>query len=241
VGIYIYGTHRVAGENFRFSMPETGLGFFPDVGGSYFLSRLPGEMGVYLGLTGETVGPADAWHLGLVSHYIPSSDFDMIHNALVESEPIDPFLDELNRDPGTGPLAVLMPVIDRVFSGATMEEIFARLDGQTGEYAEWAQKTAAALRKRAPLSLKVTLRQIREGGKLPRLKEALAMEFRLASRFLAGHDFREGIRAAMIDKDQAPRWQHASLSEVTDTMVDAYFAPLGEGELALKDYWTLDD
>jgi enoyl-CoA hydratase len=241
VGIYLYGTHRVAGEDFSFCMPETALGFFPDVGGSYFLSHLSGEMGVYLGLTGERVGAADAWTLGLASHCIPSSKFECIRQALIAAEPVDTLLDTLHRDPEPGPLTVLEPVIARMFSAATVEEILVRLDAESGEHAEWARRTADVLRSRAPLALKVTLRQIREGRNMPNLKEALELEFRLASRFLPAPDFIEGIRAVLLDRDRTPRWRHARLEDVSASEVDAYFAPLGSGELELKDYWMLTD
>jgi enoyl-CoA hydratase len=241
VGISIFGTHRVAGENFRFAMPETTIGFFPDVGGGWFMSRFPGETGLYLALTGRTVGRADGYYLGVASHCIPAADFDKIRHAMIESDPIDPFLDELHRHPGDSEIERLRPAIDRAFSGETVEDILSRLDAETGANAEWARETAAAIRRNAPLSLKVTLRQLRLARQNRSLKEALVTDFRLASRLVVAADFREGVRAAVIDKDKNPKWRPATLADVTDDMVEACFAPLGAAELALKDHWTLVD
>lgn len=241
VGIAIYGTHRVAGENFLFAMPENGIGFFPDVGGGFFLSRLPGETGLYLGLTGNSVRRADAYYLGIATHCIDAAEFDQIRHAVIEGDPIDPVLDKLHRNPGESELAALRPIIDRIFSVSGVEEILSRLDAETGEHAEWARETAATIRKRAPLSLKVTLRLVREGRSKPTLKHELMTEFRLVRRFLSQPDIQEGVRAALIDRDQSPKWQPASLEEVTQEMVDACFAPLGDGELSLTDHWTLAD
>lgn len=239
VGISVYGTHRVAGENYSFAMPETAIGFIPDIGGGYFLGRLPGEMGIYLALTGRTIGRADAFYLGLVTHCVPAADFDKVRHAMIESDPIDPALDALHRDPGEGELPCLQPAVDRIFNAATVEEILSRLDAETGSYADWARETAATIRGNAPLSLKVALRQIREARRLPTLKEALAVDYRLVSRFAAAPDFQEGVRATLIDKDRTPKWQPQTLAEVTDAAVDACFAPLGEGELQLVDRWKL--
>lgn len=242
VGISIFGTHRVAGENFRFAMPETGIGFFPDIGGGFFLSRFAGETGIYLGLTGRSIGRADACYLGISTHCIDAKHFPQIRAAMIESDPIDPVLDALHRDPGESELAALQDAVDRIFSAPTVEEILSRLDAETGVHADWARETAATIRRNAPFSLKVTLRQIREARALPRLKEALIADFRLSSRLLGAPDFHEGVRAALIDKDRAPKWQPQTLAEVTDAMVDGCFAPLGEGEeLQLIDRWTLVD
>ena len=241
VGISIFGTHRVAGEGFRFAMPETSIGFFPDIGGGWFLSRMPGETGTYLALTGRTVGREDGYYLGIASHCVPSADFDKIRHAMIESDPIDPVLDGLHRDPGEAPLARHRDVIDRVFDAETVEDILARLDGETGAHAEWARETAATIRANAPFSLKVALRQLRMARAAPTLKDALVIDFRLARRLVPAHDFREGVRAVLIDKDRSPKWQPASLAEVSEDSVAAALAPLGEEELRLTDHWTLID
>ncbi len=236
-GICLYGTHRVAGNAFVFSMPETGIGFFPDVGGSYFLPRLKGHVGVYLALTGHSLNAADAYWLGIVTQCIPSDQFGLIEEALAQNEPIDPFLERLHRDPGDSELAAKQPVIDHCFSASSIEEILSRLRGLSDGDADWAKATADILMSRSPLSLKITLRLLRQPKES--LKSALQTEFRVASRFLDSADLLEGIRATLIDKDRAPSWKPSLLQAVSSEMVGSYFAPLADGNLELKDHWTL--
>lgn len=237
VGISLYGTHRVASENFTFAMPEVAIGFFPDIGGGYFLSRFPGEMGLYLALTGRQIGRADAYYLGIASHCVEAEEFDKIRQAMIEGEPIDAVLDDLHRDPGASELESLQETVDRVFAEPTVEAILANLDELNGVQSAWARETAAIIRKNAPLSLKVTLKQIRDARKFASLKDALAVDYRLARSLIETPDFREGVRAILIDKDRDPKWSVHSLNLVTDSMVDACFA--GGSDLELKDRWTL--
>ena len=238
VGICIYGTHRVAGEAMSFAMPETGIGFFPDIGGSWFLPRMPGQIGMFLGLTGHICGRADAYYAGAVTHCIPAAEFGTVKAAMVEGEPIDAVLDGLQEHPGASFLEEHREPIDRIFSAPSLEEVLARLEGEQGAWRDWARKTAAALAKRAPLSLKMTFEQLRRGKGYRTLKEALIVEYRLATRLLRRPDFSEGIRAVIVDKDRSPQWQPATLGEVSDALVQSLFEPLPEGELVLKDYWT---
>lgn len=239
VGISIYGTHRVAGENFRFAMPEVGIGFFPDIGGGYFLARLPGEMGMYLALTGRSIGRADAYYLGIATHCIDATEFDKIRAAMIEGDPIDPALDGLHRDPGESELEQLRETVDRIFNAPDVETILERLDGESGAHAAWARETAAAIRTAAPLSLKVTFTQIRRAANLSSLKQALIVDYRLATAFVAGHDFREGVRAALIDKDRSPKWRPQTLAQASEATIAACFAKADGDELELKDRWTL--
>ncbi len=232
VGITRFGTHRVAGENYSFAMPEAAIGFFPDVGATWFLAHMEDEIGTYLGLTGQRIERADAFALGLVSHSIASDRFAEIENAVSEADPIDPVLDDMHEDPGPGVLAGLRETIRASFSAPTVEEIIRRVEAVAGTHAAWRDETLSALGKNSPMSLKVTLRQMREGRRLD-LRQALQLEYRLACRFLEGHDFYEGVRAHLIDKDRAPAWQPQMLSDVDDVMVAGYFAPLEEGELEL--------
>lgn len=234
VGISLYGTHRIAGENFKLAMPETGIGFFPDIGGSYFLSRMPDEIGMYLGLTGRFIGPQDAYNLNLVTHCIANAHFETIRKAMIESDPIDPILEDLHEYRGLGEIEQLRPWIRRIFSASTIEEVLESLEKETGESEAWASKTLDILEQKSPTSLKVTFRLIRNGSKFSSLKEALITEFQLASHFLKKDDFYEGVRAALIDKDYNPKWSPDSLVEVTDEMVDSYFQP-PENELNLED------
>ena len=234
VGICLYGTHRVAGETMRFAMPEVGIGFFPDVGATYFLPRMPGQCGMYLGLTGRAVGQADSYYLGLATHCIAKAQFGAIQQALCEAEPVDEVLNSLHEDPGEGELARLRPIIDRIFGADSVESIVDGLSSEQGDMADWCRKTADEIAKNSPISLKVAFRQVGEGVHLS-LEEALKLEFRIARRFIMSDQFYEGIRAVIIDKDHRPNWFPASLEAVSDEMVDTYFAELEEGDLVLTD------
>lgn len=233
VGISQYGTHRVAGEGYSFAMPETLIGLFPDVGVCHVFARLPDHVGIYLGLTGRSIGRADAYALGLVTHCIDQAEFEAIKAALADTWPVDTVLDERHKDPGEGALLPYRELIDRCFSAPSVEEIVARLEAVQGVHRDWAGELVANLRHRSPLALKVTHRHIRD-SKARDLRETLRADYRIATRFLeANGDFYEGVRAALIDKDGAPRWTPARLEDVTDAMVAAYFAPLGVRDLAL--------
>lgn len=239
VGFSIYGTHRVAGEGLVFAMPETGIGFFPDIGGSYFLSRFPGHLGMYLGLTGLSVGPADAYHLGVATHVIGSEHFEVIKQTMIEADPIDPVLEELHKTPDQGEVWARRDIINEIFSAGSLAEIFEGLSRASGPDEAWARETLAELHKKSPFSLAVTFKLIREAmaeaTAYKNLKSALEVEFRLGHRFLHGHDFAEGIRAAIIDKDNEPNWEYKDLAAVPMDRVDAYFDHLGEEELELID------
>lgn len=235
-GISLYGTHQIAGENFSFAMPETKIGMFPDIGSSFFLSRLPNAVGTYLALTGYSIGPSDAVKLGLVTHYIRSEHYDDIAAAMVEADPIDPILEDLNEDPGEGELASLTPWIEQCFSASTVEEILLNLENLPEDAIEWGAQTAADLRERSPLALKITHRNLTEAGGDKTLDETLKRDFRIVWRMLEHGEFKEGIRALIIDKDKKPNWAHADVSEISDEEVDAFFQSLGENELKLVDH-----
>jgi enoyl-CoA hydratase len=232
VGITQYGTHRVAGEGYRFAMPETAIGLFPDVGTAWVLSRLPDAIGMYLGLTGRSIGRADAYALGLLTHCIPAHCFEEIKASLIDTWPVDPLLDERHVDPGPRELAPYVGHIARCFSATSVEAILDRLSSIDGSDRAWAEAVIAELKARSPLSLKVTHRHIRDTRAFD-LRQTLQVDYRLACRFLDGHDFYEGVRAALIDKDAAPRWQPGRLQDVTPAMVEDYFAPMGADEMVL--------
>jgi enoyl-CoA hydratase len=234
IGITLFGTHCVAAEGYRFAMPQVGIGFLPDIGGTYFLPRLLGWTGIYLALTGRAIGPADAHRLRLVSHYIPSAHFGVIKDALADNHPIDRLLDGLHRDAGEGELVRLTPAIDRIFSAPSVEAIFARLDAEEGADEAWARETAAELRKKSPTSLKIAFAQMQRGKSL-NLSEALKLEFRLASHLVQTHDFREGIAARIAGKGRAARWQPASLEEIDDASIESLFSTPVDGELELDE------
>jgi enoyl-CoA hydratase len=223
VGISLYGTHRVAGEGYRFAMPETKIGLFPDVGVCHALARMPDRMGVYLGLTGRMIGRADAYALGLVTHCIDQARFAEIVAGLADTQPVDPLLDDRHVDPGAGDHDALRGVIARCFSAPDVVQVIARLEAEQGAHAHWASETAAELKARSPLSLCVTLRHIQESAACD-LRGVLEADYRLACRFLEGHDFYEGVRAAVIEKNNAPKWKPASVHDVTAAILNGYKA-----------------
>ncbi|MCK9993283.1 MAG: enoyl-CoA hydratase [Alphaproteobacteria bacterium] len=231
VGVSVHGAHRIVSENLRFAMPETGIGLFPDVGGSYFLSRCPGELGLFLALTGTRIGAADAIYCGIASAYVPAANFDALQAALADGPDIEKTLAEFAQAPSEAPpLAQHRARIDRIFSHDSVEEITEAL---LWEGDPWAVQTRAAILGKSPVSSKVAFRQLREGAKLD-FNACMQMEYRLANRFIEGHDFYEGVRATVIDKDGAPNWKPEELKEVSQADVDAYFAPLGARELRLE-------
>jgi len=234
VGITLYGTHCVAGEGYRMAMPQVGIGFLPDIGGTYFLSRLDNYTGLYLALTGRAIGPADAYRLRLISHYIPAAHFHVIKDAVSDNHPIDRLLDGLHRDPGEGELARLTPAIHRIFGAPSVEEILDRLDKEQGQHDAWARATAAEIRKKSPTSLKVAFAQMRRGKSLS-LADALRLEFRLASLLIARRDYCEGIKSRIVGKGSEPRWQPARLAEVDDAEIERFFTATADVELLLEE------
>lgn len=232
VGVSLHGSHRIAGDKFSFAMPEVGIGFFPDVGATYFLPRLPGATGMYLALTGLRASASDAVHLGLASAYVPSARFDELADALSEGEPTDAAVARLRSDIAPGPIVANRALIDRCFSGANPTEILALLDAESSAFAAEAAK---AMRAKAPLSLAIAFRQMTIGGELS-IDDAMRTEFRIVSRVCRGRDFYEGIRATILDKDFVPHWCHSSIESVSSEEVDTYFAPLAAaGELTFQD------
>jgi enoyl-CoA hydratase len=228
-GLSVHGSHRIATENASFAMPETGIGLYPDVGGSFFLSRLPGETGTYLALAGVRIGPADMLSLGLATHFVPSDTMDQLAPRLAQGETADAAIRELTQVIAeVAPLAEHRQEIDGFFSGSCVEAIIAKL--QTGTL--WARGAAQTLASRSPTSLKLTLKALREAKKLE-FDGCMRMEYRLTLRVLRGHDLYEGVRALLIDRDQKPHWEPDSLAGVADEQIDAYFAPLGKKELVL--------
>ena len=233
VGLTLHGTHRVAGARYKFAMPETAIGFFPDVGVAHHLARMPDHLGLYLGLTGRSVDRADAYALGLCTHCIEASEFPGIARALSEADPVDALLDELHRDPGQGSLtAARRAVIRDAFGAGRVTDIAARLGKTTGDEAAFAREIAADLASRSPLALAVTRRVIERAGRLD-LRQTLIQDYCVGARFLETADFREGVRALLIDKDRQPKWQPPELSGVLDLMVDNFFAVPEGGDLQL--------
>lgn len=232
VGISWHASHRVATENLIFSMPETGIGFYPDVGTTYFLARIPFHIGVYLGLTGVRLGADDSVEIGFAQHKIPSEQLSTLINEFVQQslsnhQAVTNIIDQFSLPIHTSELFLHKNEIDNCFSQNTVEEILQQLESHS---TEWCAQTAALLKSKSPTSLKVTLQALQQAKTLS-FDECMKMEYRLTCRFVQEHDFFEGIRAAIIDKDQQPKWQPQQLSEINPSQVEKYFAPM-EQELA---------
>lgn len=224
VGISLHGSHRIAGDRWSFAMPEVGIGLFPDVGGSYALPRLPGETGMWIALTGSRINRADAMELGIATHAVSSSDMAALKAALVAGEPIEAVLQRFSLPAQPAPVNENRALIDACFSGTSVPDVLSRLEAGAGQ-SDFARQTAQTIRTKSPTSLSITFRQLRLGAELT-FREAMKMEFRIVSRVLDGVDFYEGVRAAVIDKDQSPRWTPSSLEDIDPEAIEAYFAPL---------------
>ena len=232
VGVSMHGDFRVAGDHFRFAMPEVGIGFFPDVGATFLLPRLPGKIGTYLALTGARIDAGDAMALKLATDRVPSKEFPALVDALADGQDVGGTIAAFTVAPEAPLLAPRRALIDRAFTGASVEEILQRLDeagsGQ-GDDAAFARDTATTIRQKAPLSLKIALEQMKRGPGLD-FANAMRTEFRIVSRVLHGHDFYEGIRAVVVDKDNAPRWNPATLEEANEALVARHFAALSRDQ-----------
>jgi enoyl-CoA hydratase len=228
VGISEPADVRIATERTTYAMPETGIGLFPDVGGGWFLPRLPGQTGVWLALTGARLKAADTVALGIHTHFVASEGVEGLKAELLAA-PADPkaVADRLAGDAGPAPLEAHREAIDRLFAFDTVEEIFAALEA---DGSDWALKQLSILKTKSPQSLKVSLRQIRTGAGLSSFADNMAMEYALGGRVVRTHDFQEGVRAVIVDKDNAPQWSPPDLSGVSDASLDALFALLPADE-----------
>jgi enoyl-CoA hydratase len=225
-GVSVHGSHRLAGDRTLFAMPETGIGLFPDVGGTWFLPRMPGQTGMWLGLTGARLGPADAVMAGVCDLFAPSARHGHALAALAEgATPSEALAAIAAPPPEGGALGGLRDAIDRCFGG---DSVAAVLDALAAEDTEWAAAQRAEILRKSPTSTLATFRQIREGARLD-FAGCMALEYRLARFFMTRPDFFEGVRAAVIDKDGAPCWSPRRLEDVDPAEIDAAFAPLPEG------------
>lgn len=228
VGVSVHGSHRVACETTTFAMPETGIGLFPDVGGSWFLPRCPGQIGMFLGLTGARLRTTDSLYAGVATHFVPMAKWPALIDALAGGAAPDVAIAQLQDTVPDTFLLEHRATIDRIFALNSVEEILAALDA---EHTDWGDDTAKAIRAKSPTATKIAFRQLREGAKLD-FDDCMKMEWRMVNRVVAGHDFYEGVRATIIDKDGAPKWDPADLAAVTEEAVNAYLAPL-DRELVL--------
>jgi enoyl-CoA hydratase len=239
-GISVNGAYRIATERTLFAMPETGIGLFPDVGATRFLNRCPGHIGRYLGLTGVRLSAADVLYCGFATHFVKQAEVAALLRELAGAaragdwnDRVEACLGRFAVDLRPAPLAALQPAIDRCFGWDSIEAILDALAAEAaagGDNAAWAEETRSGLLTKSPTSLKITLRQLMLGRDFD-LEAALSLEYRLTQHVMAAHDFYEGVRAMLIDKDQRPQWRPATLAEVSDTMIDAYFEPIGDREL----------
>lgn len=225
VGISQPARFRVATENTKFAMPETGIGLFPDVGGGWYLSRLEGRVGQFLALTGARIAGAGCLSLGLATHYLTSNLLAEAKSRIAteDVDRIDGILGTLSVTPPVSNIIETIVQINRHFASDRLEDILASLEG---DESDWAMKELATLRTKSPQTCKVALRQLAESSKLTDFADNMAMEYRIASRVIVRPDFAEGVRAVIVDKDNSPKWDPATAEGVTDALIDAIFAPL---------------
>jgi enoyl-CoA hydratase len=233
IGLSAHAAQRIVTERSSIAMPEAGIGYFPDVGASFLLARAPGETGVHLALTGERIGAADAIYCGLADRHIPAAELAALPVRLADcrtAEAVGARLRALSGAPAPGRLATARSWIDHCYAAATVEEIVARL--RTSPAAE-ARAALATLVRMSPTSLKITLRNVRAAVSFNKVEESFQQDYRLSLACIAEHDFVEGIRAAIVDKDRNPAWQPRELEDVTADIVERHFRSLGAPELKL--------
>jgi enoyl-CoA hydratase len=227
-GIAMPCRYRVATEATIFAMPETGIGFFPDVGAGWFLSRLPDRIGQWLALTGARLDGADCLRLGLATHYLPCDSLSSV-KARIRQEPdaLEAILDDASITPPPARIDELHADIDRLFAADRIEDIFAVLNADPSP---WVREQLAEILKNSPRSCKVALRELATSRILTEFSEIMRLEYRISSRLARKPDFSEGVRAFVIDKDNRPQWTPPRIEDVSDDEVDAIFAPLPEDE-----------
>jgi enoyl-CoA hydratase len=234
VGLSAHSSHRVVTERTKLAMPEVGLGFFPDVGGTWLLSHSPGELGTYFGLTGQTMNGPDAIHARFADAVVPSAKWPALREALtkvragVTSAEVRKLIDGFATGESAGPVAAMQATIDKWFAYDRMQDIVAALQRDGSEL---AQATLKTLSEKSPRGMVVTLRLLRLARTAKSLEECLVREYRAALQVFASDDFREGVRAAVIDKDRNPKWSPPRIEDVTPEMVAPYFAEIGADEL----------
>jgi enoyl-CoA hydratase len=224
---------RVVGDRTRMAMPEVGIGFFPDVGASYFLPRLPHHAGFYLALTGARIGAGDALALGLAHAVVAAARIGALATALESPEPIDAIIAQFSSPTPAAPLLEHAALIEACFDRPSLREVIAALEAAANGGSSFAKTALDAMLTKSATSEAIALRQAQTGGALS-FEQVMAMEFRIVSRICRGHDFYEGVRAVIVDKDNKPKWRPATPEGVSSADVDAYFAPLDENELVFQ-------
>lgn len=224
VGLAAPSRYRVATERTTYAMPETGIGLFPDVGGGWFLSRMPGHIGLWLALTGARVKAADCELIGMATDFIESARIADFKAALIaDPAAVETLLTEFEGDAGRPPLAQHQDEIDRLFGADSVEAILAGLEAAE---TDWAREQLKVMASKSPQTMKVAYRQLKLGAAAKSFAENMAMEYRIGARVVQRPDFIEGVRAVIIDKDNAPKWSPAAVADVSETLLDEIFAPL---------------
>jgi enoyl-CoA hydratase len=235
VGVSAHASHRIVTERSAVAMPEVGIGFFPDVGASFLLARAPGYVGTYLALTGDRMNAADAIFCGFADVHIAAAKLAELPSALADcqtAEEVRATLGRMSIPPTPGKLQAAQRWIDRCFNAGAVEIIFARLQSADLDQARY---TFAAMQKASPTSLKVTLRNVRAAVSFERVEQSFQQDYRIALACIVGHDFIEGVRATIVDKDRNPKWRPDKIEEVTPEIVDRHFKSVGPLELTFAD------
>ncbi|PVB63273.1 enoyl-CoA hydratase/isomerase family protein [Labrenzia sp. 011] len=229
VGVSVHGSHRIGTRKTLFAMPETGIGFFPDVGGTWFLPRMPGRTGVYCALSAGRMKQGDALATGVLTHAIEESSLPDLERALETAGDIDAALAPHLVTPEKGPVSENAELIEQAFSAGSVEEILDRLEAAPDSF---TQKTAEAIRQKSPTSVLIAFEQMRRGATLS-FEDCMRLEYRILCRILRGTDFFEGIRAVLVDKDQTPKWTPSHFSQVDRADLASYFEEPSDGDLPL--------
>jgi enoyl-CoA hydratase len=235
VGISAHAEHRVVTERSSVAMPEVSIGYFPDVGASFVLARAPGRVGTHLALTGERIGGADAIYCGLADIQVPAASLADLPLRLADcrtAQDVRTLLEKISVQPAAGKLPAMRRWIDDCYGAENVEEILARLSASK---TDGARAALATLQRMSPTSLKITLRNIRAAVSFKKVEESFQQDYRISLACIAEHDFIEGIRAAIVDKDRNPVWRPARLEDVTEDIVDRHFRSVGALELTFTD------
>lgn len=229
VGVSVHGSHRVGTENTLFAMPETGIGFFPDVGGTWFLPRMPKETGTYCALSAGRLKQGDALETGVLTHATSRQNLPDLMKALEQAEDVDAALAGVHVDAEPSDLMTRADLIEAIFSAPTVAGVMNRLDACEDP---WGQKVAAGIRSKSPTSVHLAFEQMRRGARLD-FDGCMRLEYRIVTKILEGHDFFEGVRALLVDKDQSPKWQPDRLDQIDESVLAPYFEKPASGDLPL--------
>jgi len=228
VGLSMPAHVRIATERTTFAMPETGIGLFPDVGGGWYLPRLPGKAGLWLALTGARIKGADCLRLGIATHFVEFGAVEGLKKAIIaDPRRIEEILRKYRADAGKAALLGFEQDLNRLFVGETVEEIVEFL---TLDSSDWGKAQLEVMKTKSPQTMKVAFEQLKRGAAMTDFADHMAMEYRIGARVVMKHDFIEGVRAVIVDKDNAPKWDPATLEGVTQAMIDEIFSPLPAGE-----------